>query len=152
MQRKRFTLKSLLIEIATIVLGVLIAVSINNFKERLDNEKYIEKTLLAIEKEIKLSKGEVDTIMLRHIAMIDSLENSFENYTGSLGEMVGRLGGVQAPGIENISLRFFIANKAELVPFEMISQLLEIEMHNDALDEKMKRLIDFTYENVNVVD
>ena len=66
--------------------------------------------------------------------------------------MVSRLGGVQAPGIKNISLRFFIANKAELVPFEMISQLLEIEMHNDALDEKMKRLIDFTYENVNAVD
>ena len=85
MQRKRFTLKSLLIEIATIVLGVLIAVSINNFKEQIDNKKYIAKTLLAIEQEIKLSKSEVDTTMYRHVAIIDSLENSFENYTGSLG-------------------------------------------------------------------
>jgi hypothetical protein len=49
-------------EIAIVVIGVVIAVSIGNYKERKDNERYIEKTLLAVEKEVKLSQGEVDTV------------------------------------------------------------------------------------------
>ncbi len=55
------------------------------------------------------------------------------------------MGGIQGPEIKNIGLRFFITNKAELVEFETISHLSEIEKASELLEEKMKRFIDFTF-------
>jgi len=44
------------------MIEVLIAVSKGNYKESVDNEKYINKTLLGIENDIKLSQSDLDTI------------------------------------------------------------------------------------------
>jgi len=136
-------------EIAIVVIGVLIAVSINNYKENIDNKAYIEKMLLAMENEIKQSQSSVDSVLQRHYNLIDSLENNISDNEQPLGEMIGNFGGVQFPLIKNVSLRFFIANKAELVDFEVISKLLEIEEHTKVLSDKMKRLGDFAYDQLN---
>lgn len=64
---KKSRIPYILQEIAIVVIGVLIAVSIGNYKEKYDNEKYVEKTLRAIKKEVELSQIEVDTVLNRHI-------------------------------------------------------------------------------------
>lgn len=139
-------------EIIIVVIGVLIAVSLNNLKESINNRSYIKKTLVAIEREIKLNQSEIDTVLLRHYAIIDSLEINEPEDDRSLGEMIADYGGIQTPAIRNIGLRFFISNKAELLDFEVISGLLELEMSYDLLSEKMDRLVDFAYKNFNNVD
>lgn len=48
-----------------------------------------------------------------------------------------------------MSLRFFISNKAELIEFQLISQLLDIELKSEILSDKIKLLSGFTYDNVN---
>lgn len=136
-------------EIVIVAIGVAIAVSIGDFKEYLDNQDYIEKTLTAVKKEIKLSQSELDTVLQRHYLLIESFENAIEDNDQSLGELISVLGGVQFPLIKNISLRFFISQKADLVDFDLISRLLEIEEHTNVLSDKMKRLADFAYENIN---
>ncbi len=136
-------------EIIIVVIGVLIAVSLNNLKESINNRSYIEKTLMAIEKEIKLNQSDIDTVLLRHYAIIDSLEINVPDDDRPLGEMIADYGGIQTPAIRNIGLRFFIANKAELLDFEVISGLLELEMNYDLLSEKLDRLVDFAYKNFN---
>jgi len=147
--KNRARIAYLLQEITIVVIGVLIAVSIGNYKERVDNKKYIEKTLLAIEEEIKMSQSAVDTVLNRHLTLLDSLGENIYGNEQALGDLVASLGGVQFPTIKNISLRFFIANKAELVDFTLISQLLEIETFTDVLSDKMKRMADFAYEHIN---
>jgi hypothetical protein len=47
MEKRKEHLGYILRETVIVVVGVLIAVSINNYKEKFDNEQYIEKTLLA---------------------------------------------------------------------------------------------------------
>ena len=136
-------------EITIVVIGVLIAVSVGNYKERVDNKKYIAKTLLAIENEIKSSQSALDTVLEKHIKLYETLENEIGENEESLGELVGNLGGFQVASIKNVSLRFFIANKAELLDFKLIAQLLEIELQTNMLSDKIKRLADFSYENVN---
>ena len=136
-------------EIAIVVVGVLIAVSINNYKEKVDNEKYIEKTLSAIENEIKMSQTDLDTTLNRHLRLLEYLENNIEDNEQTIAEMVANRGGFQVPNIKNISLRFFIANKADLVDFALISQLQDIEIFSNSLSRRNKMLADFAYENVN---
>lgn len=136
-------------EITIVVIGVLIAVSIGNYKENLDNKRYINKTLSAIENEIELSKSDLDTILDKHIEMYSALEDQIDHTDKSIGELIGSLGGFQVASIKNVSLRFFVANKAELLDFELISKLLEIERHADLLSDKIDILADFAYESVN---
>lgn len=140
----------LLQEIFIVVIGVLIAISLNNLKESISNDNYVEKTLNVINNEIQDSRTEVDTILKIHYKMVESLEDlSTEEKNLKLGEMIAELGGFQKATTKNVSLRFFIANKAELVDFKVISQLLDIESRTEILNGKIERLADFVYENLN---
>lgn len=137
-------------EITIVVIGVLIAVSINNFKENIDNANYVEKTLAVIEEEVNLSQKELDTVLKKHYKMAKILNKDLiEEGEESLGEMITKLGGFQVATIKNVSLRFFISNKAELLDFDLISQLLEIESQSDILNSKVDRLANYVYEHIN---
>ncbi len=146
--KKRSRIGYFLQEIIIVAIGILIAVSIGDYKENKGNEKYIEKTLLAIENEIKLSQVELDTVLNKHLKLIQILENKIEDNEETLGELMMNSGGFQVASIKNVSLRFFISNKAELLEFQLISQLLDIELATNMLSDKTKRLTDFSYENL----
>lgn len=152
MNRNNSKISNFFKEIAIVVIGVLIAVSINNFKENYENEKYIKKTLTAIQNEINQSEAAVKSVLKRHIERIDSVQVGLYNEQESLGDLVLRLGGIQSPEIKNIGLRFFISSKAELVDYQIIAQLSDIENSTELLDVKMKRLIDFMYDNITEKD
>lgn len=147
---KKNQVLSFIKEIIIVVLGVLIAVSISNYKENIDNEKYLKRTLSAIENEIVFSKNGVDTILKRHIKLYEKIENEFMNQENTtIGEFVSNSGGFQVASIKNISLRFFVANKAELLDINLISQLLDIELSTNLLSKKIERFSDFAYDQVN---
>ena len=141
-------------EITIVVIGVLIAVSVGNYKEKVDNDKYIEKTLLAIENDIVLSQSDLDTVLNRHLELFEILREKLEGSEPidpelTLGEMITSFGGFQVAVSKSISLRFFINNKAELLDYETISKLLDIETQSDLLQLKTGRLSDFVYENID---
>jgi hypothetical protein len=119
-----------------------------------DNEKYIEKTLLAIENDIKLSQSELDTVFNRHLELFEIIRPMVEGSEPidpelTLYKLLADFGGFQVAFNKNISLRFFINNKAELLDYNTISQLLDIESESDILQEKIRRLSDFMNENMN---
>ncbi len=136
-------------EVAIVVIGVLIAVSIGKYKENTENEAYVEATLLAIENEIKTSRSDVDTVLNKHLALFEKLQTEAFNEEQTLAEFIASSGGFQVASVKNVSLRFFISNKAELLEFEIISQLLDIEFMSDLLKTKVSRLSDFAYDNIN---
>jgi hypothetical protein len=141
-------------EITIVVIGVLIAVSIGNFKERVDNEKYIEKTLLAIENDIKLSQSDLDTVFNRHFELFEILRPMVEGSEPidpelTLYRLLTDFGGFQVAITKNVSLRFFINNRADLLDYNVISQLLDIESQSSLLQEKIRRLSDFINEDMD---
>ncbi len=147
--KKRNQILSFFKEITIVVIGVLIAVSVGNYKERLDNREYLKKTLTAIENEVTLSQSEVDSVLSKHISLYEKLENEFSENEQTLGDFISSSGGFQVATIKNISLRFFISNKADLLKFEIISQLLDIELKTTILSDKIDRLADFVYDHIN---
>ena len=138
-------------EIAIVVIGVLIAVSINKLKENRDNQNYISKTLNAIQKEINHSKTEVEAVLSKHYLIVDSLTKNLENEE-TISEIISELGGIQHAETTNIGLRFFISNKADLVEYEVISKLSSIESSSSLLDEKLKRMTDFIFLKIDKKD
>jgi DNA gyrase/topoisomerase IV subunit A len=148
MKKKRQIL-SYLREITIVVIGIIIAVSIGNYKDRLDNKAYLNKTLKAIEVEMMASKTDVDTVLNRHLHLYNKLQNEFGTGEATLGEFLTNSGGFQVATVKNISLRFFISNKADLLEFDIISQLLEIESLTNILTLKIERITNFAYEHLN---
>lgn len=139
-------------EIIIVVLGVLIAVGINNYKENCEEEKFVSKTLSAIENEIEQSELEVEKTSKKHLQIVDSIHAAIHNDNESLGQLMNRIGGIQSPDVKNIGLRFFISNKAELVEYDIISRLNDIENYTNSLHTKMNRMLDFLYENIEKKD
>ncbi len=150
--KKRNQILNYFKEITIVVIGVLVAVSLGNYKERLDNREYLRKTLTAIENEVTISQMDVDTVLSRHIKLYEKLENEFGENEQTLGDFISSSGGFQVAIIKNISLRFFISNKAELLKFEIISQLLDIELKTNLLSSKFDRLAGFVYDHINEND
>lgn len=92
------------------------------------------------------------TVLSRHILLYEKLENGFSDNEQTLGEFISSSGGFQVATIKNISLRFFISNKAELLKFEIISKLLDIELKTTVLSDKIDRLADFVFDHINEND
>ena len=141
-------------EITIVVIGVLNAVFISNYKDSVDNKNYIEKTLLAIENDIKLSQSDLDTVYNRHLELFEILREKLEgsepiNPELTLVELISSSGGFQVTTSKNISLRFFINQKAELLEYDIISKLLDIETQSELLQLKTTRLTNFFYENID---
>lgn len=136
-------------EVLIVVIGVLIAVSINNFREARADAKYLAKTLEAIDTEVKVSKEEIDTVMARHIKLLATWDEVIANDELSLEDVISERGGIQGATVQNISLRFFVSNKAELLDFETIAMLLSIENQSNVLYQKLSRLTDFLYTYVS---
>lgn len=141
-------------EVAVVVIGVLIAVAIGNFAEHRDNVRYLQNTMRAIEGEIKINQTELEAILTRHYEMWTDIEAALETHDDkvSLGELLSNLGGLQVGSLKNVSLRFFVSNKAELVDFDLITTLLDIEAQTEFLSSKIQRLADFSYEHINDTD
>lgn len=139
-------------EVTVVVIGVLIAVSIGNYNENLNNEKYLRKTLEAIQNEIISSQSDIDTVLSRHLGLLESLEANFAENQMTLGEFISNSGGFQVAFVKNISLRFFVSNKAELLEYDMIAQLLEIEQITKILSDKYDRLANSAWEDINEND
>lgn len=150
--KKRSPILDYFKEITIVVIGVLIAVSIGNYKENLNNEKYLRKTLEAIQNEIITSQSDIDTVLSRHIGLLEKLETDFTENQMTLGEFVSNSGGFQITFVKNISLRFFVSNKAELLEYDMIAQLLEIEQITKILSGKYDRLANSAWEDINEND
>lgn len=103
-------------EIVIVIIGILIALSINNWNENRNNEIFIDKALFAIEEEIKLNKTDMNRIVQRHKETIDSVAMHLNNDKMSLRQIIEKSGGFQIAELKNIGIRFFISNKAELIP------------------------------------
>jgi hypothetical protein len=139
-------------ETTIVVIGVLIAVTLNNYKESIDNQNYLDKTLRAVKNEVIYNVGEIDTVLINHNELLEYVLENIENEEKPLVELIIDKGGIKGATNRNISLRFFVANKAELIDYELISQLSDIEETTNMLRLKMEKLVDFAYTNVQKAD
>ena len=69
-------------------------------RKKTDNQKYLKKTLLAIENEIELSKSDLDTVFNKHLNLMEAIQSEIGQNEKTLGDLIGSLGGVQVATIK----------------------------------------------------
>ncbi|QCW98985.1 hypothetical protein FGM00_02205 [Aggregatimonas sangjinii] len=141
-------IKSIIREIVPIILGILIALYINNWNENRKDEKYIHQILLSIDKELKESNESINEKIPLQKTLIDTLEFYKNNDTISILNVMMKADGISIPSIKISSWKAISSSKIELMEYDRISALADIEEQKENLLSKTQLLMDFTYQNI----
>ena len=100
-----------------------------------------------MEQEMTENKAEITEILELQFALVDSIDVYMNNEEITLSEILMRAEGIQIPIVKNTSWRSFLNTKMEIMDYEVIAQMTEIEEGKQFLRIKSEKLLDFVYEH-----
>ncbi|MBT30401.1 MAG: hypothetical protein CMO01_12140, partial [Thalassobius sp.] len=148
--KKHFT--KILIDMIPVVLGILIALIINDWRAERANARFLNKVLVSIESELKENEKELDEKIAEHINLLDSISFYMADETVSINDIVTKLGGIRGVNIKNTSWKSFINPNIELVDYKIISNLTDIEEGKESLKLQSAKLLDMMYSIIDKSD
>ncbi len=135
-----------------VVLGILIALLINNWKEKLDDKRFINRVFDSLEKEMKSNEVDITEVLPTHYALLDTIDRYKSDERISLSDIIIKGNGLQAPTVKNTSWNSFLNSKLELIDYNTISILTEIEESKHLLKSKLDNLMNFLLEKSESTD
>ncbi|TCI92730.1 hypothetical protein [Tenacibaculum sp. M341] len=139
-------------EIIPVIVGILIALFINNWAETRKEKKYIEKIFSTISKELLETKEDIVKKTAQQNRLIDSLSANMNNKNKSLFNVVYEAGGISLPHIRVSTWKAVSNSKIELVNYEKIAVLADIEGLKELLHLKLEKVLDLIYSGMYSVD
>lgn len=131
-----------------VILGVLIALFINNWKDRVDDKKFLSTALTAIEKEIEEDEELLRDIVPRQYALVDTIKLYLDDDAISITDCIINSDGLQVYTTKNSSWWSLLNTKIELVGFKTISTISNMEQTRQFTALKTNKLMDFVLENM----
>jgi hypothetical protein len=144
--KKKFTV--FIKEIIPIIVGVLIAMYINNWNEERKDKKYINHISLSIIKELKEANNEIKDKIPIQKSLIDTLDIYINNNEISLFNTITKTNGLNFPSIKMNSWKAISNSRIELLDYDKISDMANIEEQKDILEMKIDKLTDLIYPNI----
>lgn len=141
-------LKSVVKEIIPVIIGILIALFINNWNEERKETEYVGKILNSIESEIEETQNDIEDKLVAHSALIDTLGSYVDDEAISLQRIMNKTNGITLPKIRIHSWKAISNSRIELLDYESLSSLANIEDEKNLLEEKSKYLMNFLYNNI----
>jgi len=141
-------ISQLIRDIIPVILGILIALVINDWNEDRQDKKYLDQIFTSIKKELEESRIDVEESIPKQQILIDSLGKYLNDETVSIFDIIKKANGIHGPSIKNNSWKAIANSKIELVEFKKISELSEIDESKESLDLKQEKLLDFMIDNL----
>lgn len=139
-------------EIIPVIAGILIALFIDNWNTDRKDKNYINQVLLTINSELKDSKEDIKTIIPQHESLIDSLGLYSNNKNISIMDVVNKSNGINIPQIKTNAWKSVSSSKIDLIDYDKITLLSNIEDEKATLNKKSDFLMSFLYSNLHAVD
>ncbi|MFD0861480.1 hypothetical protein ACFQ1M_04625 [Sungkyunkwania multivorans] len=140
--------KGFIKELIPVLLGVLIALWINNWNEARKDRKYINDFYTSLKKELRDTNNEITKKTPYQQVLVDSLDFYSDNETMTLLEVIEKAGGINGPFIRLNYWNALSNSKIELIAYDKLSILADIEEGNELLKYKRNKLVDFVYSNL----
>lgn len=141
-------IKILIKEIVPIIIGILIALYINNWNETSKNSKYINQIFSSMNKELRESIEDIEKKIPQQKTLIDTL-NFYKNKNQvSIFDIMMKVNGIQGPKIRINSWKAIASSKIELLEYSKISSLSNIEDLKELLHSKMQYLMNILYPSI----
>lgn len=132
----------MLLDMIPVIMGILIALMINNWQERVKNERFIKKIFTAISQEIDDTRKNLEKTLELQKVFLDSLEASFEKDTISIADIAIQTGGIKVPTVQNTAWQALTNSKIELIDYELITLLTQIDEQKNLANLKISKLLD----------
>jgi len=141
-------IKTFFKEIIPVIIGILIALYISNWNENKKDEKYINQILSSMDKELKESNDDIKKKIPQQRTLIDTLNFYKKNDSISILDVMMKVNGIQMPQIRISSWKAISNSKIELLEYDRVSALVNIEEQKDILLLKTENLVNFLYPNI----
>ncbi|MEE9363817.1 MAG: DUF6090 family protein [Cellulophaga sp.] len=139
-------------EIILVVIGILIALSINNWNENRKDKKYLNQIFSSIENELEESSIDIKKVIPKQLASVDTIEVYLNNEKVTLYEIMIRANGIQMPNIKTNSWNAIANSKIELIEYEKLSALSDIEEGKENLAQRIEKQMEYIFQNFEKTD
>ena len=145
-------IKQIIREIIPVIIGILIALFINNWNDERKERKYLDQIFSSIEKELEESLLDIKRVIPKQLAAVDTIMTHLNNDKTSLYDIMIKSNGVYAPSIKTNSWNAIASSKIELIEYEKLSALADIEERKKNLKSRVEKQVDFTFDNFEETD
>ena len=139
-------------EIILVVIGILIALSINNWNENRKNKKYLNQIFSSIENELEESNKDIERVLPIQLASVDTIDVYLNNEKVTLYGIMMRANGIQKPAIKTNSWNAIANSKIELIEYEKLSALSDIVERKENLDYRIDKQAEYILQNFEKSD
>lgn len=143
------TFGDILKQMIPVVLGILIALFINSWNEGRKDAKYIQEIFKSIDKELEESKTAIIQNIPKQNILIDSLRHYANDKKMTVMQIAVKANGLHAPQIRTNSWIAISQTKIELVDYDKLKILSDIEDGKFLLNEKLKYLMNLAFSNMH---
>ncbi len=139
-------------ETVPVIIGILIALFINNWNEDRKDKEYLNQIFSSIEKELEESLTDIERVIPKQMASADSIQKYINNEEVSIYNIITRSNGVHAPRIKTNAWKAIANSKIELIAYDKLSALAGIEERKENLRWRLEKQMDFMFQNMEKTD
>ncbi len=135
-------MRKILLDIVPVVVGILLALFINQWQQTRSDRNFIRKSLEAIVAQNKLNVQELTYALARQDQLIDSLKYYIRDPEVMLFDVVSKANGLYTPDLQSTTWKFLLENNNHtLVPYTYIKSLSKIEKYEELIDRHNANII-----------
>ena len=141
-----------LYDMVPVTLGILLALFINNWNENRKDQAFLDRVQSSIQQELSDNAEDLEEMVVRHQRLIDTTQQYLENDTVSVFDIFAITSGFQIPSVKLTSWQALKSSRVELVDYQLISAMTDLEDIKINLNLKIEKLMDFAYSNLRQYD
>jgi hypothetical protein len=142
----------LLKEMIPVILGILIALFVNQQVEQNNKEQYLEKVMSSIHSEFTENVTELEIRIKEHKAFIKLLDEHMGSDSISLSQILNKTNGIKLVGIKNTTAQTLLNSNIHLTDFEKLSPLVDIQEEKTQLKLIEQELMRKIYSSLSSQD
>lgn len=140
-------LKKILVDIIPVLVGILLALFINNWQQSRAEKNYIQNSVVSIIKENEANILELNEALRRQTIFMDTLEAYLDDDQYTLADVIKKARGVYTPDLKSTTWKFLVQDsKHTLVSYELINRLAEIEKYEVLVNRYNTKLGDIIFQ------
>lgn len=140
-------IRKILVDIIPVLVGILLALFINNWQQSRSESSYIRNSVSSIIKENEANIKELQYSLGRQAKFVDSLRKYLDDDTYTLADVIMKTQGVTTPDLKSTTWKFLVQDsKHTLVSYEFINWLAEIEKYEVLVNRYNSKVGDIIFQ------
>lgn len=136
-------------EMIPVIVGILIALSIDNWNQNNKDEKYVKEIYSLINSELKETTQNINENLPLQKSLIDTIDFYSKNKEVNILNIVLKSKGIYIATVKTNAWKALSSSKIELVDYKKIADLSNIDEQKEILKRKSQNLMNFISSNPN---